>query len=63
MKQVDEMPKEGQFVAVWEFGGSLWSDTVMIGEHPESILVYNTDADQWIEDVWHDPENAKFFIK
>lgn len=24
---VNEMPKSGQFVAVWEYGGSIWSDT------------------------------------
>ena len=29
MKQVDEMPKDGQFVAVWSgFDGRIWSDTL-----------------------------------
>ena len=29
MKQVDEMPTSGQFVAVWiGFDGRIWSDTV-----------------------------------
>lgn len=63
MKQVDEMPKEGQFIAVWEFGGRLWSDTIMIDEDTGSFLVYNSGLDAWNEDVWHNPKNAKFFIK
>lgn len=28
MMQVDEMPSSGQFVAVWEHDGELWSDVL-----------------------------------
>ncbi len=30
MKQVSEIPKEGQFVAVWEANGTVWSDTYKV---------------------------------
>lgn len=32
MTQVDEMPISGQFVAVWVYGGKVWSDAYRWGE-------------------------------
>ena len=29
MKQVDEMPTSGQFVAVWSYGEKIWSEVYM----------------------------------
>lgn len=48
MKQVKEMPQEGQFVAIWEHEGGLWS-CVYQWQHGE-LFAYNVhpeDYDEW----------------
>jgi hypothetical protein len=51
MKQVNEMPTEGKFVAVWENDNGVWSG-VFIFE--DGILYeYNGSEDSW--DSYHTP--------
>ncbi len=58
MKQVPEMPVNGQFVAIWEFRGQIWSDTFKyidgnlycyvdnnFGEHLEYVWVIYDDLE------------------
>lgn len=45
MKQVNEMPIEGQFVAIWINENGVWSDTLM---YEDGVLhVYNNQEDSW----------------
>ena len=48
---VNEIPKSGQFVAVWEYGGTVWSDTYCWDEW--KLLVY-------VEDGWRCTIDAGF---
>ena len=59
---VNEMPKSGQFVAVWEYDGTLYSDSY---EWEEDYLVeYNEDQDLWLS-ICSDShlKTAKFLVK
>ena len=67
MKQVDEMPTEGQFVAVWENAHGVWSGTFKC----ECGVFYRYDIDKfsacWNDEViseqgFTDNDTAKFFI-
>lgn len=46
MKQLKEMPEEGQFVAMWIIGGQLWSGTFRYDGG--QLFEYNVD-DCWEE--------------
>lgn len=67
MNIVDEMPEEGQFVAVWEYNGEIWSDTFSIidGE----LMKFSDDRDDFYRDsgvgyAIEDPEvKVKYIIK
>lgn len=39
---VKEMPTSGQFVAVWEYGGAVWSDTFCWEDN--KLLCYVSDG-------------------
>lgn len=68
MKVLTEMPKSGQFVAVWEFQGNVWSDTYRYDEHGGLELFVSGDEDK--EEYWASefgyinvpPDNIKFMI-
>ena len=64
MKQVDEMPTEGQFVVIWKENGKLMSETrawfrgdLLVLACVDCVFVF-VDCDD--EDY---PEDAKFFIE
>lgn len=42
---VKEMPTTGQFVAVWEYGGNIWSNTFCWDEW--KLLCYVSDEWEW----------------
>lgn len=45
MGQLFEMPKDGQFVAVWEYNGALWSYTLRWSE--DQLQIYHSSRDLW----------------
>jgi hypothetical protein len=48
MRELSEMPEEGQFVVVWEFGGRIWSDTFLVSDgDPSFVHTWFNDADEW----------------
>ena len=63
MKQVDEMPTSGQFVAVWEFyDGKIASETLMWDE-TGSLLALRDDGFHEDDDPnFYTDEGASFFI-
>jgi len=66
MKQVDEMPTSGQFVAVWEYDGVIWSEVYI--NQGEYIDIYSADDDDFHRVPshqvvsHHDKYKAKYFI-
>ena len=68
MKQVDEMPTSGQFVAVWQYNKKPWSE-VYEWDCDGDLFTYNESADEAyiVEDLrslkeHHDACKAKYFI-
>lgn len=65
MKQVDTMPTEGQFVAVYKANNAIWSDTLLCCEG--NFFSFNEEDDEF-EIVEYDVKehllkhNAIFFI-
>jgi hypothetical protein len=48
MREVSEMPEEGQFVAVWEYHGRIWCDTyLVIDVDPALVSTWDNQADDW----------------
>ena len=65
MKQVDEMPTSGQFVAVWVLAtGDIFSDTLLWMEH--WLYSYQEDIDDYSykpeRAVFYKENNAKYFV-
>lgn len=65
MKQVNEMPTEGQFVAVYKFNDNVWSGVYKY-EHGE-LYEYDTMGDSWEKtDIYFTGSSAfselKFFV-
>jgi hypothetical protein len=60
MQQLNEMPKEGQFVVVWEYHSKIWCDTLkwVDGELNRYVCELNEfipeDQDPW--------ENNRVFL-
>lgn len=64
MKQVNEMPTEGQFVAMWEYNNKIWSDTFRWVDG--SLKISSKDGEDWYEHQLYPGdicENAIFYIK
>ena len=64
MKKVKEMPTSGQFVAVWEYDGNLWSNT-MEWKEDGCLYHYEETGDKWIynaPDCFPSYLNVTFFI-
>ena len=51
MKFTKTMPKTGQFIAVWEYNGVLWSETIKY-KNLGSLYYYNTYEDKWRKYVY-----------
>lgn len=67
MREVSEMPEEGQFVAVWEFGGRIWCDTYLVSDDPEYVSTWVNEADDWgdaepIDVQAFDSNPSKFYV-
>ena len=68
MREVSEMPDEGQFVAVWEFDGGIWCDTyLVIDADPALVSVWDNDADDWgdaepVDDQAYGRNPSKFYV-
>ena len=55
MKHVNEMPKNGQFVVVWVYGGKLWSETWRWNKGVVEILMDDATAEEWrANDYYYD---------
>lgn len=67
MKQVDEMPTSGQFVAVWETH-KVWSDTLKYIDGALFSYVDNEEMDtdelftKQVDEDFYIANNAKYFI-
>lgn len=46
MKQVKKIPQEGQFVAIWEYKGKLWSSTYKWQDGV--LLAYSAGCDEFM---------------
>ena len=66
MKQVDEMPTSGQFVAVWQYNGKIWSGVyINRGEWIDVYLIEDDDFERNnAETVKNhlEKQSAKYFI-
>lgn len=64
MKQVDEMPTSGQFVAVWQYDGDIYCDTLKYDL--DVIYSYQENENDYfykIEDPYfYKSVGAKYFI-
>lgn len=66
MKSVNEMPREGQFVAIWFVGDVLFSATLKRSH--QQIRAYDFAEDYWLPECDHGfseefftQHNAKYF--
>lgn len=46
MKQVKEIPQDGQFVAIWKYDGKLWSSTHK--REDGVLLAYSGEVDTYV---------------
>ena len=61
MKQVDEMPTEGQFVAMWENSYGVFADTRYLIDGVNTV--FDPINEEFIDDGRIEfPPNTKFFI-
>lgn len=62
MKEVQEMPTKGQFVAMWEYDGVLWAHTYKW--EGKTLFRYDQGPDEFMEDSDHfEHYKIRFFIK
>ena len=45
MNTTKVMPTEGQFVAVWEYNGEMWSDTCRMVDGNFQVFITGTDGE------------------
>lgn len=45
MKMTTTRPTSGEFIAIWEYGGSIWSDTFRW--EGEELEIYDCSQDEW----------------
>ena len=64
MKEVNEIPKEGQFVAMWNFRGNIWSGVFRIEDG--EIFEFNDNENEFELSgpyfLGTDLENVKYFV-
>ena len=61
MKQVDEMPTSGQFVAVWENKNGVFSDTYLWFN--DDLLVYDNSVSDFDKDHHYDTDSLMGSLK
>ena len=61
MKQVDEMPTSGQFVAVWENKNGVFSDTYLWFN--DDLLVYDNSNRDFDKDYYNDTDSLIYSLK
>lgn len=61
-KQVDYKPTDRQFVAMWEYNGKIWSNTVCWIEEEEAFLVWS-EIDEMYDGYWTLSEYAESTVK
>ena len=44
-----EMPAEGQFAAVWFYGGKIWASSFRRTDRPDLLEYCDSFSDQWLE--------------
>lgn len=57
---VKEVPTTGQFVAVWEYGDVLYSNSYMWED--DYLVEYNEEQDQWLSIYGNDHFKGAVFI-
>ena len=63
MKQVDEMPTSGQFVAVWELHGSkITSETLMWDDCGSLIVIMPDGYHEEADPAFYDDIRSQYFI-
>lgn len=66
MNIVTTMPTSGQFVAVWEYAGVLWSETYRV--EGTRLFVYNVEEDDFEPECllsgaeWPERSNLRFIV-
>lgn len=62
MKEITEMPTDGQFVAVWLYDGEIWSNTYRF--HDGITQRYCQHSYSWVSEFfkWLDDYHVKYFI-
>lgn len=48
-KQIDYKPKDRQFVAMWEYNGKIWADTVCWIDEEKDFLVWSDVDEMYLE--------------
>lgn len=65
MKKVDCMPESGNFVAVWQHGGAVWSSTFHVDGHG-CYVAYNESDDSYFDlapdEKFFRENNAVFYV-
>lgn len=67
MREVSEMPEEGQFVAVWEYNGRIWCDTYLVSDDSKYVSTWTNEADDWgdaepVDCMPFDSNPSKFYV-
>lgn len=66
MKEVKEMPKDQQFVAVWKCNGKIWSNVVCWIEEENDFLWWDSESESWYSTFKLSAEEAinsvKYFV-
>jgi hypothetical protein len=65
MKSTDNMPETGQFVAVWEHNGNVWSGTYKWKD--SELLRYSVYQDRWLPiylkgERWYSNSQTIFYL-
>lgn len=62
MQMTTERPKSGEFIAVWEYGDSIWSDTYHW--KGDQLYVYDSSEDDWVDVTleWFEKQNCTHYV-
>jgi hypothetical protein len=65
MKELDSIPTEGQFVAIWEFQGKPWCSTYKINKNGKTFVYRDIEDDffdvNFLNEGWSKNETVRFF--
>lgn len=62
MKQLKEMPEQGQFIVTWEEDRKLWSGTYKV-ENKKLYEYFNGEFAWYTSRFFSQQTNMKFFVK